>query len=194
MFAPAQKRALIIGFALILIVAGILVAIWLGMFLPGFAGEVFRKVAGMMWTPGILDFSLFLLGIILILSFNRFIRARQGDEYVYLEVVEDPPADLPEQARSAVFHEAPAIDSLGPSLTAIEGALELNDLSEATTLLFELPAEQLEHPEVLALRITLARHKGHNDKANELLELLRVRSPRHPLCGGETPPAPPPED
>ncbi len=58
MFTPEQKRALLIGFGLILAVAAILVLIWLGMFLPGFAGEVFRKLAGMMWTPLVLDFSL----------------------------------------------------------------------------------------------------------------------------------------
>jgi len=182
MFTPQQKRALLIGFGLILAVATILVLIWLGMFLPGFAGEVFRKMAGMMWTPGVLDFSLFLLGIILIFSLNMFIRARKGDEYVYLEQVEDPPTDLPEEARSAIFHEAPDPESLRPSLAAIEGALELNDLSEATSLLFELPSDQLEEPDVLALRIALAHRKGHHRKADDLLEQLRVKSPQHPLC------------
>ena len=74
MFTPEQKRALLIGFGLILAVATLLVLIWLGMFLPGFAGEVFRKLAGMMWTPVVLDLSLFLLGITLILWLNMFIR------------------------------------------------------------------------------------------------------------------------
>jgi len=182
MFTPEQKWALLIGFGLILAVAAILVLIWLGMFLPGFAGEVFRKLAGMMWTPLVLDFSLFLLGIILILSLNMFIRARKGDEYVYLEQVEDPPTDLPEEARSAIFQEAPDPESLRPSLAAIEGALELNDLSEATRLLFELPPDQLEEPDGLALRIALAHRKGHHRKADDLLEQLRIKWPQHPLC------------
>ena len=98
MFAPEQKRALLIGFGLILAASAILLLIWLGMFLPGFAGEVFRKLAGMMWTPIIIDCSLFLLGIILVLSLNWFIRSRQGDEYVYLEQVNDPPEGLPDRA------------------------------------------------------------------------------------------------
>ncbi|HAT19181.1 MAG: hypothetical protein HRU37_02375 [Roseibacillus sp.] len=182
MFTPEQKRALLIGFGLILAVATLLVLIWLGMFLPGFAGEVFRKLAGMMWTPVVLDLSLFLLGITLILWLNMFIRAREGDEYVYLEQIEAPPDDLPEEARSAVFREAPEPQGLSPSLAAIEGALELNDLSEATSLLFELPPDQLEEPDVLVLRIALARRKGHHQKADDLLEQLRIRSPRHPLC------------
>ena len=192
MFAPEQKRALLIGFGLILAASAILLLIWLGMFLPGFAGEVFRKLAGMMWTPIIIDCSLFLLGIILVLSLNWFIRSRQGDEYVYLEQVNDPPEGLPDRAHSAIFREAPESQGIQPGLAAIEGALELNDLSEATTLLFELPSDQLEHPGVLALRITLSRRKGHNAKANELLELLRVKSPRHPLCEEQTPLDPPP--
>ncbi|MCS5540605.1 MAG: hypothetical protein NZ804_11500, partial [Roseibacillus sp.] len=137
---------------------------------------------GMMWTPVVLDFSLFLLGIILILWLNMFIRAREGDEYVYLEQIEAPPDDLPEEARSAVFREAPEPQGLSPSLAAIEGALELSDLSEATSLLFELPSDQLEEPDVLALRIALAHHKGHHRKAGDLLEQLRVKSPQHPLC------------
>ncbi len=194
MFAPEQKRALLIGFGLILVASAILLLIWLGMYLPGFAGEVFRKLAGMMWTPIIIDCSLFLLGVILVLSLNSFIRAKQGDEYVYLEQVDNPPEGLPDRARSAIFREAPVPQGIEAGLAAIEGALELNDLSEATTLLFELPSDQLEHPEVLALRITLARRKGHNDKANELLELLRVKSPRHSLCEDETPPGPLPGD
>ena len=126
MFAPEQKRALLIGFGLILAASAILLLIWLGMFLPGFAGEVFRKLAGMMWTPIIIDCSLFLLGIILVLSLNWFIRSRQGDEYVYLEQVDGPPEGLPDRSRSAIFREAPESQGIQPGLAAIEGALELN--------------------------------------------------------------------
>ena len=135
-FTPEQKRALLIGGGLILAAAGLLLLIWLGMFLPGFAGEVFRKMAGFLWTPLILDFSLFILGVILVLSLNWYIRVRKGDECVYLEQVEDPPDGLPERARSAIFSEEPQPQGLGPKLAAIEGALALNDLSEATSLLF----------------------------------------------------------
>ena len=190
MFTAAQKRSLLVGVGIIFAAAAFITLIWLGMFLPGFAGEVFQKMAGLMWTPLILDVSLFLLGIILILWLNIFIRAREGDEYVYLEQVESPPADLPEGARSVIFHEPPEPRGVGPGLAAIEGALELNDLSEATTLLYELPADQLEEPDVLALRIELSRRKGHDQKAAELLAELRVSSPCHPLCA-ESDPDPP---
>ncbi|HCQ39528.1 MAG TPA: hypothetical protein DIV39_10270 [Verrucomicrobiales bacterium] len=184
-FAPEQKRALLIGGGVILVAAGLLLLIWLGMFLPGFAGEVFRKLAGFLWTPLILDFSLFILGVILVLSLNWYIRVRKGDECVYLEQVEDPPDGLPERARSAIFSEEPEPQGLAPKLAAIEGALTLNDLSEATSLLFELPESHLEDPDVLALRITLARRKEHTDRAELLLQKLMAKSPQHPLVESE---------
>ncbi|MEO1826579.1 MAG: hypothetical protein ABGZ31_12810, partial [Roseibacillus sp.] len=133
----------------------------------------------------ILDFSLFILGVILVLSLNWYIRVRKGDECVYLEQVEDPPNGLPEKARSAIFSEEPEPQGLGPKLAAIEGALALNDLSEATSLLFELPESHLEDSEVLALRIALARRKEHTDKADQLLQKLMIQSPQHPLCRNE---------
>ena len=145
-------------------------------------------MAGFLWTPLILDFSLFILGVILVLSLNWYIRVRKGDECVYLEQVEDPPDGLPERARSAIFSEEPQPQGLGPKLAAIEGALALNDLSEATSLLFELPESHLEDSEVLALRIALARRKEHTGKADRLLQKLMAQSPQHPLCKNEEDP------
>lgn len=183
-FSQAQRRSLLIGFGLILAAASVVALIWLGTYLPGVLGEIFSMFAGLMWTPIVLDISIFLLGFTLILWLNMFIRARDGDEFVYLEQVEGPdiPDDLPEEARSAVFKEAPEQRGLEPSLAAIEGALELDDLGEATNLLLELPPDQIDDPEVLALRIQLSRKQGHPEKAEELLETLRLKSPRHPLC------------
>ena len=119
------------------------------------------------------------------LSLNWYIRVKKGDECVYLEQVVDPPAGLPERARSAIFNEEPEPQGLGPRLAAIEGALALNDLSEATSLLFELPESHLEDPEVLALRIALARRKEHTAKADQLLQKLMAQAPEHPLCKNE---------
>ena len=192
-FTPEQNRALLLGLGLILAVAGLLLLIWLGMFLPGFAGEIFKKLAGLLSTPFILDFSLFVLGVILVLSLNWYIRARNGDECVYLEQVDNPPEGLPERARSAIFNEEPESQGLAPNLAAIEGALALNDLSEATSLLFELPQDHLETPDVLALRIALARRKGHLEKADSLLKKLMSQAPQHPLSGNHENPATPPE-
>ncbi|MFP6867163.1 MAG: TM2 domain-containing protein [Roseibacillus sp.] len=190
LFTPEQRRSLLIGFGLILAAATLIALIWLGTYLPGFLGEVFSMFAGLMWTPLVLDFTIFLFGVVLILWLNMFIRAREGDEFVYLEQVEGPdvPADLPEEARSAVFREKPVPQGLEPSLASIEGALALDDLGEAADLLFELPPDQVDEPEVLTLRIQLARKQGHEEKAVELIEALRLKSPHHSLCSKEVPP------
>ena len=182
-FSPSQRKSLLVGFGLILAAAALVALIWLGTYLPGFLGEAFSMFAGLMWTPIVLDITIFLFGVILILWLNMVIRAREGDEYVYLEQAEGPdvPADLPAAARTAIFRDKPEDQGLTPALGAIEGALDLGDLGEAAGLLFDLPPEHLDEPEVLALRIRLARRQGHGGKADELLAELRLKSPDHPL-------------
>lgn len=180
-FTAAQKKSLAIGFGLILAAAALVVLIWLGTYLPGFAGELFSVVAGLMWTPIVLDLSIFLFGVVLVLWLNRFIRAREGDEYVYLEQVEGPevPGDLPRAARSAVFREEPSARGLEPTLAAVEGALDLEDFQEATTLLLSIPSSELNRPEVLALRIRLAEHHGDAGQVAALRRELD-QAPRRP--------------
>jgi len=181
---PPQKKPLLIGLGLLLVAAGFIVLIWLGTFLPGFAGEAFSKMAGIMWTPVFLDLSLFLLGLSLVLWLNKYRLERDGDEFVYLEQVNDPeaPANLPADARSALYKTAPETLGEEPTLAAIEGALALDDLKEATHLLLQLSAEALETPEALALRISLAQRNGKASEAATLLETLRLKAPKHPLC------------
>ena len=188
-FFPAQHRALAIGFGLILAAGAIVALIWAGTYLPGLAGEFFSMIAGIMWTPILLDITLFCLGIGLILWLNARARARDGDEYVYLEQVEGPdvPGEMPAEARSAVFPEKPEPQGIEPSLAAIEDALELGDHKEASALLFALPEEELDGANVIALRVRLARGQGHDLKAQELLEQLRLKSPHHPLIRAEDP-------
>ncbi len=64
----------------------------LGKFIPGFIGEVFAKLGGLMWSPFGLEGSLFFLGVISVFWINRVRRNMEGDEYVTLEV-EDHPKD-----------------------------------------------------------------------------------------------------
>jgi hypothetical protein len=174
---------------MILVAACLIALIWMGTYLPGFLGEAFSVFAGLMWTPIVLDISIFLFGFILVLWLNMFIRARDGDEFVYLEQVDGPdvPDDLPTEARSAVFKDRPEPQGLEPSLAAIEGALQLDDPAAAIDLLLALPPGQVDEPEVLALRIRLSRKQGHHEKAAELLDSLCLKSPQHPLCSKEAP-------
>ena len=108
-FNPSQRKSLAVGFGLILAAAAIIVLIWVGTYLPGFPGEIFSMIAGIMWSPVLLDLSLFLIGITLVLWINHIRHKGEGDEFVYLETVEGPdiPADLPIEARSAIFRDRP---------------------------------------------------------------------------------------
>jgi hypothetical protein len=164
----AQNKSLRIGLGLILAAALLIVLIWVGTYIPGFTGEIFSMIAGIMWSPFLLDVSLFFIGLVLILWLNNVRRLRDGDEYVYLEQVDDPTAALPTEARSAVYRDKPGTPDPALPLAAIEGALELNDTGQAAQLLFALPEDQLEHPDVLALRIRLAEANGDKQAAAEL--------------------------
>lgn len=169
-FNPAQRKSLAVGFGLILAAAAIIVLIWVGTYLPGFPGEVFSMLAGIMWSPVLLDISLFLIGISLVLWINH-VRLKGGsDEFVYLETVDGPdiPDDLPAEARSAVYRDHPQPVPGHPALAAIEGALDLHDLRTATDLLFDLPEEELDLPETLVLRIRLAELSGDHEAARNL--------------------------
>ncbi|MDE0827051.1 MAG: hypothetical protein OSA48_09630 [Akkermansiaceae bacterium] len=164
----AQKKSLRVGLGLILAAALLIIGIWCGTYIPGFVGEIFSMIAGIMWSPVLLDISLFFIGLILVLWLNGVRRKRDGDEFVYLEQVDDPTAALPTEARSAIFLERP--DPADPTLplAAIEGALDLNDTAEATQLLFALPEDQLDQPKVLSLRLRLAELTGDTQSATSL--------------------------
>ena len=185
-----QQKTLAVGFGLILAAGMVIALIWAGSYLPGLAGEIFSKIAGIMWTPVLLDLTIFFLGLSLVLWINAWIRAREGEELVYLEQIEGPaiPSDLPEQARSAVYREEPAPCGDNPVLAAIEGALDLPDPLQAAELLYQLPPEELDTPEVLALRIRLARLNERPDQAAELERLL-AEAPEPPGSGESTRPA-----
>ncbi len=58
----------------------------LGKLLPGFAGEAFAKIGGIMWSPFGLEATLLFLGILSVFIINGIRRRREGDEYVSLEI------------------------------------------------------------------------------------------------------------
>jgi len=81
-------RTVFIGFGLILIVFAIIVIIWAGTFLPGYLGEVFRSVAGLLGTPLIMEGSFCLIALFIVLSVNSYRREKEGDEYVSMDIPE----------------------------------------------------------------------------------------------------------
>lgn len=147
-FNSAQRKSLATGFGLIAAAAAVIVLIWVGSYLPGYPGEIFSMIAGIMWSPVLLDISLFILGLTLVFWINHVRRQAEGDEFVSLETVD------------------------APDLAAIEGALDVEDADIATKLLFDLSEDELDQPDILALRIRLAELTGRSDEARTLRERL----------------------
>lgn len=89
--SPVTKRTklLLTGFIPILAITLIVIGIFALGALPGFAGEFFRKVSGIMFTPFFLELSFAFLGVVAVLWINQIRLAKEGDEYVPLEINDD---------------------------------------------------------------------------------------------------------
>ena len=179
--APAKdrrprRRLLLIGFGVITGLCLLLALLWLGRGLPGWPGEVFRMITGLLTTPIFMEVSFLFIGLIIVLGINAWRRRRDGDECVYLEQVVGHP-EIPAHARFAI-HGDEAIESTEPDpLLRAEGALAIGDHSAATEALAELDPAILDSPAALDLRIRLARATGHHELADRLEpQLDRSRS------------------
>ncbi|YCM44809.1 hypothetical protein V2O64_02100 [Verrucomicrobiaceae bacterium 227] len=85
-----RTRTILTGFIPILLVGGVILTVFLLGSLPGFVGEVFRKIGGIMFTPFFLEISFAFLGLIAVLCINNIRLQREGDDYVSLEIEDDP--------------------------------------------------------------------------------------------------------
>lgn len=142
------------------------------LYLPGLFGEWFSLMVGVLTSPFIMEFSLIILGFVLILGINTWRRHREGDEFRYLEQVAQP-AGLPDHAQWAIFEKEP-LDT--PKITPFdlaEGALEAGDFDELARLLSSMDQTELNQPDVIRLRIGLAEGTGRADLALALQEKLR---------------------
>ena len=72
-------------FAVVGVMLGVIL---LGAYLPGVPGEIFAKLAGLMWSPFFLEGSLLFLGFMATGVFLHFRRKFEGDEFVELEIPE----------------------------------------------------------------------------------------------------------
>lgn len=162
-----RRRLLLAGFSVISGLCLLLALLWLGRGLPGFPGEVFRMITGLLTTPIFMEVSFLLIGLLIVLGINAWRRRRDGDECVHLEQVVGHP-EMPSHARFAI-HDGEAPESAEPSpLVRAEGALAIGDHAAATEALAELDPATLESPAALDLRIRLARATGHDDLARRL--------------------------
>lgn len=84
-----RNRMILTGIVPILAVSFTILGIGLGGRLPGFAGEVFRKLTGFMFTPVFLELTFAFLGLLAVFWINSIRLQKEGDEYVSLEIEDD---------------------------------------------------------------------------------------------------------
>ena len=88
-----RTKLILTGFVPILSIALVIITIFALGALPGFAGEVFRKIAGIMFTPVFLELSFAFFGLIAVLWINQIRLAKEGDEFVSMEIEDDTPSE-----------------------------------------------------------------------------------------------------
>lgn len=176
-----QRAVLRAGLGIILSVAALILLIWLGGYLPGPIGDAFSFITGALWTPFIMEPTLFLIGLFAVIILNNARRKKEGSELVYLETV-NPPHDskLPPPSRSSITTEKPIPPTTEELISTIEGAMDLNEHQQATRLLLELPQEELETERILAVRLQLAKLNRDPNHIRGLSKKLRELNPEHP--------------
>jgi len=174
-----RRKQLIIGLGILTVLILVVPTFYaLYRFVPGLFGDWLGVIAGVMSTPFLLEFFFVVIGIIIVIGLNHVRQRREGDEFVYLEQVNDPAAaGLPEHSKFAVYAKRP-LDGVEPSrLDDIEGALELGDHAQAAEWLAECSDDELKQPDVLALRLRLARETGKHDLARRIeAEIAALKS------------------
>ncbi|MCU0797632.1 MAG: dTMP kinase [Akkermansiaceae bacterium] len=114
----SRVRQVVIGTGIIVVCGALIIALALLRQLPGFAGEFFGKIAGMLSTPLIMEGAIGLLGFLALLTFNHIRRLREGDDFVTLDV---PETDFPlgdgaaASGGSGMFIVLEGIDGTGKS-------------------------------------------------------------------------------
>ncbi len=127
-------------------------------------------MVGVMTTPFFLEATFIFIGLVLVFAINHWREKRDGDEFVYLEQVEEPdaPVGLPDQAKWAVYPKKPLPGEVPSLLAQAEGALAIKDYEAAAEWIGAMSEEELKQPETLYLRLELAKATGHSELARQL--------------------------
>jgi len=171
--ADSRARQIILGSLVIAAVGLFLILCWWGRHLPGMVGEWFSLIVGISTSPFLMPVCFVLLGFFVVNTLNAWRRHREGDEYVYLESVDGPEADtLPEQARHAIYEQAPLPAGDPDVITQLEGAIAIHDHESAVQLLAAMQEDLRDSPQVLEMRIQLAVASGKPELAERLRQHL----------------------
>ena len=178
MRAVEENRAkqVVTGVGIILVLALLVCGALAGWgYLPGLLGEWIGTMIGVMTTPFFLEASFIVIGLTVVIAINHWRQTREGEEFVYLEQIEDAevPEGMPDQARWAVYREKPLEGEVPTLREQAEGAVAIGDFESAAEFIGAMPESDLKLPEILGLRIALAKASGKERLAAELENELR---------------------
>jgi hypothetical protein len=168
MLRDERWKQVVAGLAVLVGVSLLFILLAVAGHLPGLAGEFFGRILGMLTTPFILETSLCILGFLVVMLLNYWNQFREGDELVYLDQVKDGPADLPDQARWAVYKSAPLEPGTVDAADLLEGAVAIGDHDGAVEILATMSDEERVQANVLKSRIQLAEATGKSELAAQL--------------------------
>lgn len=166
-----RRKQILIGAGILVTLTLLILTALLGWrFLPGLLGEWVGIIVGVMSTPFFLEGTFILLGMTTVVLLNSWRRHKEGDEFVYLEQVDGPdvPANLPDQAKWAVYREKPLEGGELSLLDQAEGAFAIGDYPAAVEAVGAMSPAELKAPETLRFRLELAKATGRLDLVAEL--------------------------
>ena len=146
---------------------------------PGLAGEWAGLVIGIMTTPFFMEASFLILGLVLVVALNSWHRKHAGDDFVYLEQVDDPRLGepLPDSAGWAIYPTQPLVGEIPSLFEQAEGALAIGDFEQASQCLAAMDEATLRSRPTLELRLELARASGRHELVPALEEAIRQSNP-----------------
>ncbi len=171
-----RVKQIAIGAGLLMLLAALVCGALIGWgYLPGLLGEWIGTMIGVMTTPFFLEASFVIIGFTIVIAINHWRQTRDGEEFVYLEQIKsaDVPKGMPDQAQWAVYREKPLAGEVPALREQAEGALAIGDLESAAELIGAMPEADLKLPEILALRLDLAKASGKRELAAELEKELQ---------------------
>lgn len=163
-----QRSALRTGSFILLGFSAFIITLWACSYLPGPVGRTFALFTGFLWTPTIMEPTLFTISLMTILVLNHHRKKLAGPDYIELEST-DSAHDSNEQ-------EAPPKELIN----AIQGAATKDDHKEAHRMMAELPPEFLESEEMVAIRLQMAHANNDPNHVRGLSRKLRELNPSHP--------------
>jgi len=166
-----RRRQLVVGLGILTLLVLIVPAFYIvWRFVPGVFGEWLGVIAGIISTPFLLEISFVILGLVIVVGLNHLRQKRDGDDFVFLEPINDPTTSpgMPDQSKFAIHGDRP-LDEVEPSpIDKIDGALETGDHTHAADLLAEIGNEELKQTVGLNPCLHLGGENGKSDLAQRI--------------------------